>query len=415
MAHPFHEPAETPPHDLPTLGAEPMQASSPISARTPFVAEVRRRSVSRSGSFEGRYFEGGHFVPSASLVLTPALRAGGLWHALPGEEIKTLLLVLTFLTPDGACRPTLAELAPAMRLPAGKARARLERLAACRWQGAPVLHELRRDSGLHAFIPAPGVLRAVEAPPQPQETSHELQEPRAAGREAVIAHSRALYARPRAEVEREMAVRMGWEDPEALRQEREREEAALTDGQKDLLARLLGLGVERTKALELLSGHSPETIRRQVAWLPLRGAKNPARFLVAAVAGDYAPPAGWHPLPSRRGTQGEEAAGEEAAGEEAAGRDAVKRAAELSPDVRETQPPEEDQRDKEKRTVGGKPGQEDMPAPHLERLPDVGVLPDVGGLPDEEPLDVGLNMGIDMGRVLTLPASEPVDAERHST
>ena len=270
MAHPFHGPAETPPQGMPSPAAEQTQASSLTYARTPFVAEVRRRGVSRGGSSEGRYF-----IPSASIVLTPALRAGGLWHALPGEEIKTLLLILTFLTPDGACRPALAELAPAMRLPEGKARTRLERLAACRWQGAPVIHELRRDSGLHAFVPAPGVLCAVEAPPKPQETPQELREPRAAGREAVIAHSRALYARPRAEVEHEMALRMGWEDPEALQREREREDAALTDEERNLLARLLGLGVERTKALELLGTHAPECIRRQVEWLPLRGAKNP--------------------------------------------------------------------------------------------------------------------------------------------
>lgn len=289
MTHPFHGPAQPLPLVMP--GAEPAQASERRPAQTPFVAEMRR-SVSRSGSSEERYFEERYFVPSAALVLTPALRAGGLWHALPGEEIKTLLLVLTFLTPDGACRPALAELAPAMRLPEGKARARLERLAACRWQGAPVIRELRRESGLHAFTPAPDVLCAVEAPPRPQETPQELEGPRAAGREAVIAYSRARYARPRAEVEREMALRMGWEDADALRQEREREEAALTDGQRDLLGRLLGLGVERARALEMLAEHAPERIRRQVEWLPLRGAKNPARFLAAAIQGDYAAPAG---------------------------------------------------------------------------------------------------------------------------
>lgn len=383
LDHPFRNSAAL------SSGALPAAASQDRQDQTPFVAETRRRGVSQSGSF----------VPSARLVLTSALRTEGLWHALPGEEIKTLVLLLTFLTPDGACRPALAELAPAMRLAEPKARARLERLAAYRWQGNPVIRELRRDSGLHAFTPAPGLLTVLEMPPEVPEPPAGLGVP--AGREAVVAHSRALYARPRAEVEREMALRMGWEDGDALRQAREREEAALTDDGRDLLTRLLGLGVERAKALELLGAHEPERICRQVEWLPLRGAKNPARFLVAAIAGNYEPPAGLRPVPARQGLQGEAPTKDG----EPAGWDAIDLLTERS-GARETQPPGESPEEEESRAAKNGPGREDLPAPRLEGLPDVEGRPD----PKLSDLQVA-----DPGQPLTLPAFDPFASERHTS
>ena len=41
----------------------------------------------------------------------------------------------------------------------------------------------------------------------------------------------------------------------------------------------------------LLADHDPAKVRRQLDWLPLRNAHDPARFLVAAIQKDYAPPA----------------------------------------------------------------------------------------------------------------------------
>ena len=58
----------------------------------------------------------------------------------------------------------------------------------------------------------------------------------AAGREAVIAHSRATYARPREEVEREIALANGWEWPPRTLAERQgelRQKAQNANGSSD--------------------------------------------------------------------------------------------------------------------------------------------------------------------------------------
>jgi hypothetical protein len=73
-------------------------------AEAPFVVQHRRQATAPSGDF----------VPEARLILTPALRTSGLWAQLPPEEFKDLLLILTFLTPNGWFRPTLPELADAI-------------------------------------------------------------------------------------------------------------------------------------------------------------------------------------------------------------------------------------------------------------------------------------------------------------
>ena len=61
----------------------------------PFLIEHGWRDMRRDGDF----------VPSARLVVTSALRTSGLLAALPGEEAKSLLLLVTFLTPNGLIRP----------------------------------------------------------------------------------------------------------------------------------------------------------------------------------------------------------------------------------------------------------------------------------------------------------------------
>ena len=78
--------------------------AAPLPSEPPFLVE-HRRDAEASGSF----------VPSARLVLTPGLRTSGLWEVLPPEELRDLVLLLTFLTPNGWVRPALPELADAMR------------------------------------------------------------------------------------------------------------------------------------------------------------------------------------------------------------------------------------------------------------------------------------------------------------
>ena len=109
---------------------------------------------------------GGYFRPGARVAFTPALRASGLLATLSGEDLKSLLLVLTFVHPNGHIQPTLPELSQALRQPQGVTRAQMRRLERLLWQGKPLLHELRRDSGLHGWTPSPRILGVQHTPPE---------------------------------------------------------------------------------------------------------------------------------------------------------------------------------------------------------------------------------------------------------
>ena len=262
----------------------------------PFVVRLHKRGEDRAGSF----------VPAASVEITPFFRTSGLLHSLPAEELKSLLFVLTFVTPNGDIVPTLHELAQAMHLSPGKADARLRRLSAFRWQEGPLLHLLRRESGLHAWSPSAHLIALHHAP------SHGVEEPtlRSAHRDTVIAFSRQQYARPREEVEAEIACANGWAYPflsraevyQSQTQEEGKDEKGLVDAQEKsqdrdphapgLRNRLLSLGVKSEQVEMLLAQYKPERIERQIAWLPARNARNPAAFLLSAIEKDYASPRG---------------------------------------------------------------------------------------------------------------------------
>lgn len=265
----------------------------------------------------------GRFAPGAQVAFTPALRASGLLLSLPGEDLKRLLLILTFVHPNGHIQPTLLELSQALRQPQAMTRAQMRRLERFLWQGKPLLHEVRRDSGLHGWTPSPrilGIQHALQTSDAPVSPA-----PVAAGREAVIAHSRATYARPREEVERQIALANGWEWPPRTLAERQGElrhkaqnaEGSLPPGQStepfsdtansllmnasstsipatsshpDLHRDLAAWGVPADLIARLLADHDPAKIRNQLDWLPLRNAHDPARFLVAAIQKEYAPP-----------------------------------------------------------------------------------------------------------------------------
>lgn len=228
---------------------------------------------------------GGTFRPAARLLLTPALRISGLWAALPAEELRDLVLMLTFLTPNGRIHPTLPELAEAMHASHAKARARMLRLTRRPWQGQPLVRELTRPSGLDAYLPATSLLQARQGPQEVTVTVPQaLTEPRA-GREALIAHSRARYAAPRAEVEADIARRMGWGPPAF---EDDTPEVA---GQKQrLYERLSEQGMTKAQALDVLGRFDLGLVGRQLDWIPHRGAKNPARYLMAAIENNYEAP-----------------------------------------------------------------------------------------------------------------------------
>lgn len=261
-------------HTTPTEPVkEPVKepVDSPGISDRPFVIELERVRE-----------KGNHFRPLASIRLTNALRASGLLLSLPAEEVKSLLFVLTFLSPNGYCAPSVLELASAMRVSQMKVRSRMRRLVEFRWQGKPLLMEIRRESGLDAFVPGPQLVEVRERQPGPEDIgSYAVPDQDTAPygptrREEVIAFSREHYARPRAEVEQAMARRMGWDE----------------DGTPAgrIRRKLTDLGVTRDQAERLISQFLLPEIERQLEWLPYRRAKNPAAFLVAAIEGGYDEP-----------------------------------------------------------------------------------------------------------------------------
>ena len=81
---------------------------------------------------------------------------------------------------------------------------------------------------------------------------------------------------------------MGWAPPAF-----EGDEPAVAERKRRAYEKMTDLGMAKEQALDLLARFDVERVERQVGWMPYRGAKNPARFLAAAVVGDYeAPPRG---------------------------------------------------------------------------------------------------------------------------
>jgi hypothetical protein len=323
----------------------PISSCIPPSSKQepPFLIRVEHRDVKPNGDFR----------PAAHVSFAAPLRLSGLLNALPPEAAKDLLMLLTFITANGLCSPTVRQIAEAMRISNGKARARLERLLAFRWQGEPLLVHQHTQSGLEVFAPRPWLapVREDVAPLAGQPAQAPLQ---AAPREAIIAHTRATYARPRAEVEREIEEGMGYgrdrqgrlhrmpvgampglvpQAPEAAAfsaEERAAERAARRE-REEVREQLLKAGLQSEQAEALLAGYDLLRIRRQLMWLPYRKAKNSAGMLLASIKDDYeAPPALWRSpaLYAAASEPSEEPEGipEEGASEEGASADGEERA-----------------------------------------------------------------------------------------
>ncbi len=100
-----------------------------------------------------------------------------------------------------------------------------------------------------------------------------------AGREAIMRRSRALHARPRAEVERMVREQLGFPVSEA-------------EDTQDVQVRrsLQAFGIPPGEIDDLLSRFPMERIERQIRWMGFRKARRPRSFLRAAIENDYAPP-----------------------------------------------------------------------------------------------------------------------------
>lgn len=185
---------------MPYLNTTPdLHPPEAAAAETPFVIVLHQKDRRPSGTFR----------PEATVTVSRALRTSGLLLALPPEEVKSLLLMLTFLTPNGWCQPAVQQLADAMRVSEAKARARMKRLQDFRWQDRALVNEIKRDSGIDSFTLSPAVVGLQDAPEPAHESAPALAP---SSRDVIIARSRAVYARPRAEVEAMIAEQMGWKE-----------------------------------------------------------------------------------------------------------------------------------------------------------------------------------------------------------
>ncbi len=238
----------------------------------------------------------GSWRPRAMLGLTPALRTSGFLSAIGPEELHSLLVLLSFLSPDGRLMAFTLSLAQALGTSPAKVRARFERLCEVRWLGQPIVFATQRGDGLDGFAPIPGFIPLVEEPPHGENGPVIHVVPR----EAVIAHSRRTYARSRSEVEREIESMMNWKKPQPSSPKLSSPTRSgtpptptpptVTSEQAELLSQLLEVGLLPEQADDLMKRYDALRIRRQLAWLPRRRAKNAAGYLLAAVKDDYAAP-----------------------------------------------------------------------------------------------------------------------------
>ena len=248
------------------------------------------------------------------ITLTKTWRASGLLREIPGEDLKTLLLVLSFTTDQGDCQPTVQQLAHAMQVSEPKARRRLERLRQSRWQGRPLIAAIHRSDGADAYTIADGGIVPPELAqqvgaadqnqqplsdhasvvPEPAVTEGESPvqtRPERTRRDEVIEASRRTYGRPRAEVERMIAQQMGWDQPAPSPASTTSPSPSHQDEVKTKLKQqLLKAGVDEDGTQWLLSTFEPERIQRQLDWLAYRQVRNPAGFLMAAIENDYEAP-----------------------------------------------------------------------------------------------------------------------------
>ena len=246
----------------------------------PFTIYIEHRNKTRDG----------HWRPAAYIRLTSSLRTSGLVWALPPEDLKSFLVLLTFLTPNGSIVPTVPQLATALQLSETKTRDRMGRLVAARWHGQPIVLSHQMGNGLEAFTPAPGLLplheECADQPINPQAPY------RATPREVIIEQSRQLYAHPRAEVEQMVGEQLGHKirDDDGTPAMPVAFPIAADESDPSLRGELQRVGLRPDQVNELLASFDTVRIRRQLMWLPYRTTRNPVVFLLAAIKDDYAAP-----------------------------------------------------------------------------------------------------------------------------
>lgn len=254
----------------------------------PFSIVLERHDVKPNGDFR----------PVAHVRFGLELRTFGLLSAVSPEDLKTLFWVLSFVTPNGDCNPILPRLAEAMNVTTGKAQVRLERLIQPLWQGQPLLMTTRVGDQL-AFSPSLAIVSTRHEEPPQSTPSPPMPASLPRSREETVAHSRSRYARPRAEVEREIARLNGWPEPpfevdapDMVGEVRPANSSSPDVQEQDIVRdQLLRVGLNEEQADDLLRRFDLLRIRRQLSWLNYHPrVRNRAGFLIAAIEDNYAAP-----------------------------------------------------------------------------------------------------------------------------
>ena len=84
-----------------SLPIPPVESSLDHHAERPFVIVHEQLERKLNGAFR----------PNAFVKLLPDLRTSGFLRALPATEFKTLICLLTFLSPNGEILPSLPDIA----------------------------------------------------------------------------------------------------------------------------------------------------------------------------------------------------------------------------------------------------------------------------------------------------------------
>lgn len=272
----------------------PREPGTTVDVRSGASEEAGPTPAARNGPPEAPPFsirvervpeDGRRFAVRATVEFGAPLRNSGLLAALDAECLRCLLAMLSFVTGNGDVVPVASQVAAALEIDEREAEHRLGRLTQSLWRGRPVAYRMERPAGPAAYCLSRAVVRAFAAGPADEPPRTDQTRPVPAGRERVIAQSRGSYGTPRAEAERLVLRQLG-HSPEETQDTPE----------GDARRRLLALGVAAGTVERLVSEHPAEEIRRQLEWLPLRGARRPERLIVAAIDNDYDPPAGYRPL-----------------------------------------------------------------------------------------------------------------------
>ena len=249
-------------------------APLPYPTEEPFVAEI---------SYSG---PPGKEVPMALIRLTGSMPHLAAHVGL--DAVGLLAVVVSTHTANGGVGPSAAQVGAALGRPAWAARLALLRVARRHWRGQPLMQVVRRASGYETFHPTPIVLGRRQSLP-PSAAAPPSAAP--AGREAVISASREKYSRPRSEVEREVIASLGLPSPEEMAAAA----AAMPKKPADLNARwaverLVKAGVDYPLSVKLVNDFGPDRCLRQLRFIEYRRVKSRARYLVAAIRGDYQQP-----------------------------------------------------------------------------------------------------------------------------